>query len=68
VLRDTRVQRDRRRGLSDFGTIEAGKLADLLILTADPLADISSLREIVAVLKEGRVVDCEGLPIDQPFA
>ncbi len=53
------------RGLSDFGTIETGKLADLLILTADPLADISSLRKIAAVLKEGRVVDRERLPVSR---
>jgi len=53
------------RGLSDFGTIETGKLADLLILTADPLADISSLRKIAAVLKEGRLVDRERLPVSR---
>jgi imidazolonepropionase-like amidohydrolase len=50
------------RGLNDFGTIEAGKFADLLILTADPLADIGNLRKVSAVLKEGRVVDRERLP------
>ena len=50
------------RGLKDFGTIETGKLADLLILSADPLADITNLRKVAAVLKDGRVVDREQLP------
>jgi imidazolonepropionase-like amidohydrolase len=53
------------RGLNDFGTIDVGKFADLLILTADPLADISNLRKVAAVLKEGRVVDRERLPVSR---
>ena len=50
------------RGLNDFGTLETGKLADLVILAADPLADISNLRKVAAVWKEGRAVDRERLP------
>ena len=50
------------RGLNDYGTIEAGKLADLVLLTADPLADISNLRKVAAVIKEGRAVDRARLP------
>jgi imidazolonepropionase-like amidohydrolase len=50
------------RGIKDFGTIEAGKLADLVVLTADPLADISNIRKVSTVFKEGRVVDREHLP------
>src|SRR3954471_14539726 len=50
------------RGLKDFGTIEAGKLVDLVLLTADPLADISNLRKIASVIKEGRTVDRVRLP------
>lgn len=41
----------------DLGTIEAGKLADLLILGKDPLADIRNTRSIEAVFKDGRQVD-----------
>jgi imidazolonepropionase-like amidohydrolase len=50
------------RGLKDFGTLEPGKLADLVILTADPLADIGNIRNVAAVWKDGRAVDRERLP------
>ena len=39
------------------GTIEAGKLADLVILEADPLADISNVRRINRVIKAGMIYD-----------
>jgi imidazolonepropionase-like amidohydrolase len=37
------------------GTIEVGKFADLVVLTADPLADIRNTRSIRMVIKRGRV-------------
>lgn len=37
------------------GTIEVGKLADLVVLSADPLADIRNTRTIQLVVKRGRV-------------
>ena len=39
------------------GTVEAGKLADLVILDADPLADINNIRYIHRVIKGGVVHD-----------
>lgn len=39
---------------SSHGTIEAGKAADLVVLSADPTADIAALRDVVAVMKNGR--------------
>lgn len=37
------------------GTVEVGKLADLVVLTSDPLQDISNTRSIRLVVKRGRV-------------
>jgi imidazolonepropionase-like amidohydrolase len=39
--------------LDELGTIEPGKLADLLILKANPLADIENIRQIEWVLQDG---------------
>ena len=50
------------RALSEFGTIESGKRADLVLLDADPLADIHNIRKIGALVKSGRIVDRQALP------
>jgi hypothetical protein len=44
-----------------LGTIEPGKWADLVLLDADPSADIRNTRRIRAVLQAGRVLDREGI-------
>jgi imidazolonepropionase-like amidohydrolase len=50
-------------GLGDqTGTVEPGKLADLLVIDGDPLADIGCLRDpsrVLAILKGGRFVKDE---------
>ena len=38
---------------SDRGTLEPGRRADFLVLTADPLADVTNVRSIAAVYKAG---------------
>jgi imidazolonepropionase-like amidohydrolase len=48
---------------ADLGTLEAGKYADLLILDADPLHDVRNWRRIVAVMKDGILIDRSRLPI-----
>jgi len=50
------------RGLKEFGTIDAGKRADLVLLDADPLADIHNIRKAGTVIKNGRVIDRDALP------
>jgi imidazolonepropionase-like amidohydrolase len=43
-------------GLSDTsGTIEAGKYADIIAATGNPLEDIAALKNVDFVLKRGRV-------------
>jgi imidazolonepropionase-like amidohydrolase len=46
----------------DLGTIEKGKQADLVLLEADPLADIHNIEKIAAVIAQGRRVDLARLP------
>jgi imidazolonepropionase-like amidohydrolase len=40
----------------DLGTIERGKLADLVLLDADPLADIRNVRKVCAVVINGKLL------------
>lgn len=42
-------------GVEDkLGTVEVGKLADLLLLTANPLEDIDNIREIETIIYKGK--------------
>jgi imidazolonepropionase-like amidohydrolase len=44
-------------GISDrVGTIEPGKLADLVLLDGDPVSDIEAMGRVEPVMKEGRIV------------
>jgi imidazolonepropionase-like amidohydrolase len=47
---------------SELGSVEAGKIADLLILDANPLDDIRAVRRIHRVVKGGMVYDPSRLP------
>jgi imidazolonepropionase-like amidohydrolase len=42
---------------AELGTVEQGKLADFVVLDADPLADVAHLRRIFRVVKGGEIFD-----------
>lgn len=48
--------------LDDIGTLEKGKMADLIILEKDPSEDISNIRSITHVMRGGLL-----RPVDEPF-
>ncbi|NUM77847.1 amidohydrolase family protein [candidate division KSB1 bacterium] len=39
--------------LDELGTLEAGKIADIIAVAADPLQDIKALQQVAFVMKEG---------------
>jgi len=45
----------RALGLDSTGTVTAGAAADLVVLDADPLADIRNVRQIALVVRRGEV-------------
>jgi imidazolonepropionase-like amidohydrolase len=58
----TKVGAMAARGLDDFGTLEVGKRADVLMFDADPVADIHAIEKPTLVMKDGRVIDIDALP------
>ena len=45
----------RAMGRTDIGTLEPGKLADLVVLDADPLASVANLRRVRLVARGGEI-------------
>ena len=48
-------------GEADFGTLEPGQIADLIVLNADPLVDIQNTLKIDQVMQAGEWVERDGL-------
>jgi imidazolonepropionase-like amidohydrolase len=40
----------------ELGTLEAGKIADILIVSADPLQDLSALTQVQMVIHSGEII------------
>ena len=49
---------------SELGTIEAGKLADIIVVDGNPLFDIVALSHVVDVVKDGVVWKKDGVFVD----
>jgi imidazolonepropionase-like amidohydrolase len=46
-----------------LGSIESGKLADMVLLSKDPTADINNAKAIIFVMKDGKIIDESQLPL-----
>jgi imidazolonepropionase-like amidohydrolase len=44
-----------------FGTIAAGKRADLVVIDGDPLADITAVRKVVSTMRAGVLYEAQPL-------
>jgi imidazolonepropionase-like amidohydrolase len=51
------------RKADELGTVETGRLADLILVTANPLEDVRNLRKIDRVMLNGEWVDRSGLKL-----
>lgn len=63
---DTRIAAEWLGVGADRGTVEVGKQADLLLLSADPMENVANTRQIVAVVRDGKYLSREKL--DQMMA
>jgi len=57
LISATRTSADLCEVVDRLGTVEVGKLADLIAVSADPLENISNIRKLKMVLKGGNLVE-----------
>ena len=57
IMGSTKYPAEMIRKQNLLGTVEAGKLADVIIVNADPLQDIKNLDKINTVIQDGKVVE-----------
>jgi imidazolonepropionase-like amidohydrolase len=55
IVAATRINATRILGRTDIGTIEPGKLADLIVVVGNPLYDMTALSHVQIVVKNGVV-------------
>jgi imidazolonepropionase-like amidohydrolase len=57
ILASTKWSAELLHKEKDLGTVEPGKLADIILIEGDPLADIRATSNIRAVVLDGKLVD-----------
>jgi hypothetical protein len=57
IMGSTKYPAEMLRKQNLLGTVEAGKLADVIIVNADPLQDIKNLDKINTVIQDGKIVE-----------
>lgn len=50
-----------------LGTLEPGKLADVIVVDGDPLRDISHIRRLEIVIKDGAILDPRQISVDPGY-
>jgi imidazolonepropionase-like amidohydrolase len=63
ILAGTRVNAELMGWDDKLGTLEAGKLADIIAIPGNPLDDISLLENVSFVMLGGKVIKAPGLPV-----
>lgn|SRR6185295_2769089 len=61
ALRAATINGARLLGADSIGTLAAGKVADLVVLDADPLADIRNTRQVSRVMVRGLLYDADSI-------
>ena len=59
IVAGTKVNSEILGKEKEFGTIEAGKLADIIAVSGDPIADINELKKVKFVMIGGKIVKQE---------
>ena len=64
IIAATKTSAEMNGVLNDVGTVEKGKIADLIVLKDNPLDHISNIRKLEMVIKNGTIIDIS-VPKDQ---
>jgi imidazolonepropionase-like amidohydrolase len=62
ILSATREAANLLGQLDEFGTLEVGKLADLIAVRGNPLQDVEVLKDVGFVMKDGVIYKEDGVP------
>jgi imidazolonepropionase-like amidohydrolase len=56
IVAATKIGAEVSDAADKLGTIEKGKIADLLVIEGDPLEDIRNLRNVKVIIQDGKII------------